>query len=102
MECPRCNSPLEESAAFCGHCGALLKPRQGAEFATVSDQPDSAPTILTRPNSIPPTTSYPQSPHESDPQSTVYVDRDPFSGLPNVQQEQRAQLNDAVLQRQQP
>lgn len=94
MECPRCNTPLEEAAMFCGHCGALLKPRLGSEFATVSDVPnDGVPTVLTQPNSSPPATAHPQSFDQNDLPSTAYVDRDPFSGTPNIQQEQRAQPN---------
>src|SRR5579884_3603890 len=94
MQCPRCSTPLEETAVFCGHCGALLKPRLGSEFATVNDLPDdAAQTVVTNPNSSPPTTAHPQSDNQNDLQSTVYVSRDPFSGTPNVQQEQRAQSN---------
>jgi len=102
MKCPRCNKPLEDGAAFCGHCGALLKPRSGAEVATVGDVPDNAPTILTRPNSIQPATADPQSHNQNDIQSTVYADREPFSAPPNVRQEQRAQPNNIASQRQQP
>lgn len=31
MFCPRCNGPLEEGAAFCGVCGALIKPKSVGE-----------------------------------------------------------------------
>jgi len=33
MLCPRCNNPLEEDAAFCGVCGALIKPKSEGETA---------------------------------------------------------------------
>src|SRR5260370_825400 len=99
MKCPRCTEPLEDGATFCGHCGALLKPRSGAEVATVGDVPDNAPTILTRPNSIQPATADPQSHNQNDIQSTVYADREPFSAPPNVRQEQRAQPNNIASQR---
>jgi hypothetical protein len=94
MQCPRCNTLLEEAAVFCGHCGALLKPQLGSEFATGSDLPDDGvPTVVTRPNSFPSATARSQSSDQIDLQSTVSVDRDPFSGTLNVQQEQRAQPN---------
>jgi Anti-sigma-K factor rskA len=99
MECPRCNTPLEESAVFCGHCGALLKPRLGPDVATINDVSDgTVPTVLT---SLPPGTAYPQSPNQHDARSTIF-DRDPFSGVPNVQREQRAQPNNIMSQPQQP
>jgi hypothetical protein len=31
MLCPRCNNQLEDEAAFCGVCGALIKPKHGGE-----------------------------------------------------------------------
>ena len=94
MECPRCSTPLEEEAVFCGHCGALLKPRLGGEVATVGDLPsDSIATVVTGPNSPPPMAGHPQSHNQTDAQSTIYVDHDPFHSAPNVQQEQRAQPN---------
>lgn len=94
MQCPRCSTPLEEAAVFCGHCGALLKPRLGSEFATINDLPDdAAQTVVTKPNSLPPVTAHHQSFDQNNLQSTVYADRDPFGGTSNVQQEQRAQSN---------
>src|SRR5436190_21566016 len=103
MECPRCNKPLEDAAVFCGHCGALLKPRLGAEVATVSDLPDTtAPTVMSGSNSTLPATADPQSPNQNDMPSTIYVDREPLSGRPNVQQEQRAWPNSIASQGQQP
>jgi hypothetical protein len=53
MFCPRCDSPLEEQAVFCGACGALLRPKIGG--VTVFESSDStsfdsppvlAPTIF--------------------------------------------------------
>lgn len=94
MQCPRCSTPLEEEAVFCGHCGALLKPRLGTEFATVNDLPDEgAPTVVTKPDSSSPSIARPQSYDQQNSQSTIYVDRDPFSGKPNGQHEQGAQSN---------
>jgi hypothetical protein len=98
MQCPNCNTPLEEAAVFCGHCGALLRPRPGPEVATRNDVSDgTAPTVLTN---LPPGTAYPQLPSQNDARSTIF-DRDPFSGVSNVQQEQRAQPNNSVSQPQQ-
>ena len=39
MFCPRCNNLLEEQAAFCGECGALIKPKRDGE--TALEMPDS-------------------------------------------------------------
>ncbi len=87
MDCPRCNTPLEESAVFCGHCGALLKPRLGADAATISELPHSATSHQS--SSTQPATAH----NQSDAQSTVYTNRDSLSALPNVQYQQHAQLN---------
>jgi len=37
MQCPRCNSPLDEDAVFCGNCGKQIAPLQ-ARGATISVQ----------------------------------------------------------------
>jgi zinc-ribbon domain len=42
MFCPRCNNPLEENAAFCGVCGALIRPQRDGE--TVVETFDSMPS----------------------------------------------------------
>jgi hypothetical protein len=56
MFCPRCNNPLEEQVAFCGVCGALLRPRLAGE--TMFEEPDSvsasshamiSPTVFSAP-----------------------------------------------------
>jgi len=95
--------PVEDTAVFCGHCGALLKPRLEAEVATVGDLPDTtAPTVMSGSNSTLPATADPQSPNQNDMPSTIYVDREPLSGRPNVQQEQRAWPNSIASQGQQP
>ena len=86
MECSNCNTPLDEAAVFCGHCGALLRPRPGFEVAAINDVSDSAaPTVLTNP---PLGAAYPQSPGQNDARSTISA-RDPFSGVSNVQQHQQ-------------
>lgn len=46
MQCPQCNSPLDEDAAFCGVCGIQIAPLQ-ARGATISvkdkQRPDNGP-----------------------------------------------------------
>src|SRR5215469_15180294 len=57
MFCPRCNNPLEDQAAFCGVCGALLKPKLGEEeMPEMPDMPTPhshggpiAPTVYAHP-----------------------------------------------------
>lgn len=104
MECPRCNSPLEQSAAFCGHCGALLKPHLGADIATMRDLPDNstAPTILSRPNSTQPPLAHAQLNSQYDISSNAYADSHPFDGFSDVQREQGTRLSNTASQRQQP
>jgi hypothetical protein len=92
MQCPRCNTPLEDAAVFCGQCGMLLRPQSGSEFATVNDASNVAPTVVTRPNSPTPATAHPQSYDQIDPQSTISANRSPFGSTPNIQQ-QYAQPN---------
>lgn len=46
MQCPQCNKPLEDQAAFCGNCGAQIRPlHNGGNATVVSDamQPANAP-----------------------------------------------------------
>jgi hypothetical protein len=93
MQCPNCNTPLEEAAVFCGRCGALLKQQLKSKFAIANSQPDnSAPTVVTRPTS-PPVITHPQSFGQNNLQSRVSVERDAFSDTLTVEQEQYAQPN---------
>jgi hypothetical protein len=99
MECPRCNNPLEEAAAFCGHCGALLKPRLGTDFGSVSGLPDStAPTILSRPN----TTQPPLTHFQPDIPSNAYDIRDVLGKISPRQRGQGTQPSHIMSQYQQP
>ncbi len=87
MECPNCNTPLEAAEVFCGHCGALLRPRPGSEVASINDVSDgTAPTVLTNP---PLGAAYPQLSSQNDARSTISA-RDPFSGVSNIQQHQQS------------
>lgn len=46
MQCPQCNKMLEDQAAFCGNCGAQIRPlHSGGNATVVSDaaQPANAP-----------------------------------------------------------
>ncbi len=51
MLCPRCNNQLESDAAFCGVCGALIRPKLSGE--TVLEAPDSL--VSNSPASLAPT-----------------------------------------------
>ena len=94
MQCSKCNTPSEDTAVFCGHCGALFRSQSGPEFAPRSGlQDDSAPTVLTKPNSSSPVIAHPQSCSQDDLQSKVSAGRDAFSGTSTVEQEQRTQLD---------
>ena len=94
MQCSKCHTPSDDAAVFCGHCGALLRSQSGPEFAPGSDLPnESAPTVLTTPNSSPPATAYSRSYSQDDLQSKVSADHDAFSGTSTVEQEQRTQLD---------
>src|SRR2546421_4312128 len=42
MQCPQCNSPLDENAVFCGNCGRQIAPLQ-ARGATISVQETRQP-----------------------------------------------------------
>lgn len=42
MQCPQCNKMLEDQAAFCGNCGAQIRPLHGGGNATVVS--DAAPS----------------------------------------------------------
>jgi len=58
MQCPQCNSPLDEDAVFCGNCGKQIAPLQ-ARGATISVKE----TRQTNDGQFPRNTSYrPQGP----------------------------------------
>lgn len=43
MQCPQCNKPLEDHAAFCGNCGAQIRPlHSGGNATVVSDAAQAA------------------------------------------------------------
>ncbi len=61
MLCPRCSNQLEDEAAFCGVCGALIKPRLAGETALEqSDALDASSPVVGREPSLAPT-RYPVS-----------------------------------------
>src|SRR5205807_1536406 len=53
MQCPQCNSPLDENAVFCGNCGRQIAPLQ-ARGATIPVQE----TRQTNDGQFPRNTSY--------------------------------------------
>jgi hypothetical protein len=49
MQCPRCNTILDDDTAFCGNCGAQIAPLQ-AQGATVAAPIDDEGTLISRSN----------------------------------------------------
>lgn len=47
--CPRCNAPIVPNAAFCPHCGSVLKPQMKEQ----SGPPDSSVTVVRQPTPPP-------------------------------------------------
>jgi hypothetical protein len=49
MQCPRCNSSLEDGAMFCGNCGAQVTPSHNPdEGTTIIDNPPSVQRVETK------------------------------------------------------
>jgi len=49
MQCPQCNTHLEDDALFCGNCGAQIAPLQGGGNATIADHASTVQSIRTVP-----------------------------------------------------
>jgi len=47
MQCPQCNTHLEDDALFCGNCGAQIAPLQGGGNATIADHASTVQSIQT-------------------------------------------------------
>src|ERR1700730_15552797 len=82
MNCPRCNSPIEENSVFCGICGNQLSPVK-APGATVAEPDDK--TRLSDP------IGNAQAVYNGVPRSPMYTPPPPQQFTP-TRQEQNAYL----------
>lgn len=51
MQCPRCNTILDDDTVFCGNCGTQIAPLQ-AQGATVAASIDDEETLMARSNPV--------------------------------------------------